>query len=452
MYTYFNKRSYGKPLNDNCLRGSCPVFFADRNKLTLGVIQVLRDITERKKAEEELRDHRDHLEKLVGERTRELQISEERLRESDELKNRIIESSVDRIELLDLQGNLLFISKGGQEALEIDDLEPLLNKSWINYWKDSDYKTVSAAISKSKNGSIGTFQGFCQTMKGNPKWWDVIISPIYGSDGKVEQLLAISRDISKSKMYEEKLVEARSKAEVANLAKSEFLANMSHELKTPLNSVIGFSEILIDKSFGEINEKQEKYLTNIHKSGKHLLEMINDIIDLSRAEAGRTELEVKEFSISQLLNGMFAVVKSSAYKKNIGIKIDVDEKLSTIQADEVKLKKIMTILLDNAVKFTPDCGMINIEATLIEDRVQISVTDTGIGVKPKDVERIFKGFAQANGTSTRKYGGAGMGLALAKRYVEMHGGKIWEESPPKKGMAIEEGKGSSFIFTIPMKP
>ena len=378
--------------------------------------------------------------------------AEEELWKSDELKKRIIESSVDCIKLLDLQGNLLFMSKGGQETLEIDDLEPLLNKSWINYWKGADHKAAIDAISIAKKGSIGTFQGFCQIMKDNPKWWDVVISPIYGSDGKVEQLLAISRNITKSKMYEETLVEARHNAEVANRAKSEFLANMSHELKTPLNSVIGFSEILIDKSFGEINEKQEKYLHNIHKSGKHLLEMINDIMDLSRSEAGKMELELKELSLPQILNDTVAAMKPAAVKKNIEIKTYIDEKLSTINADEVKVRKIINILLDNAVKFTPDGGKIRVGADSIEDKVQISVTDTGIGVKSEDQDRIFKGFDQADGSYTRKHGGAGLGLALAGKYVKMHRGKIWVESPPGKGTALEADKGSSFIFTIPCKP
>ena len=191
---------------------------------------------------------------------------------------------------------------------------------------------------------------------------------------------------------------------------------------------------------------------NIHKSGKHLLEMINDIMDLSRAEAGKMELELKELSLPQIINDTSAAMKPAAVRKNIEIKTYIDEKLSTINADEVKLRKIINILLGNAVKFTPDGGKIRVEAVSIEDKVQISVTDTGIGVKSEDQERIFKGFEQADGSYTRKHGGTGLGLALSMKYVEMHGGKIWVESPPGTGMALEEGKGSSFIFEIPCKP
>lgn len=273
-----------------------------------------------------------------------------------------------------------------------------------------------------------------------------------------QQLMDVMADVGtqlgrvvERKRAETALMQAKNMAETANIAKSEFLANMSHELKTPLNSVIGFSEILLDKSFGEINEKQEKYLNNINKSGKCLLDMVCDIIDLSRAEAGKLEIELNEVTLPLLLD--YAVTKSKpvAIKKNIEIKTHMDKELSAINADEAKLRKIIDILLGNAIKFTPDGGMVKVEAVKLEDKIRISVTDTGIGIKPEDKERILKGFEQVDGSYTRKHGGAGLGLALARKLVEAHGGKIRTESPPDKSMALEADKGSSFIFTIPCK-
>lgn len=230
----------------------------------------------------------------------------------------------------------------------------------------------------------------------------------------------------------------------ANQAKSEFLANMSHELRTPLNSIIGFSEVLEDKSFGELNEKQEKYIRNIHSSGKHLLQLINDVLDLSKVEAGKIVLQYEEFSISEILRSIKTVVKTAVDKKNLSFDMEIDEHLTSVNADKQKFWQIMINLLSNAIKFTPQGGKIKVVAKGIDRILQVSVTDTGIGIKPEDQSRIFTRFQQINSKATREYAGTGLGLALTKKFVEMHGGKIWVES--------EFGKGSTFTFTIPLRP
>jgi signal transduction histidine kinase len=258
-------------------------------------------------------------------------------------------------------------------------------------------------------------------------------------------------EITEHKRTEAALIEARNKAEVANRAKSQFLANMSHELRTPLNSIIGFSEIIKDKAFGKINEKQEKHLNNINKSGKRLLGMIDDIIDLSRVDAGIIQLELQKLSIPLILSEAVETVKLTALKKNIQINTRMCGTLLTINADKDRLGKIINILLDNALKYTPDGGKIKLEANRIEDKLQVSVTDTGIGVKPESKEHIFKVFEQADGSYTRKFRGAGIGLTLAKKITQLCGGRIWVESPPGEGLALEAGKGSSFVFEIPCK-
>jgi len=229
----------------------------------------------------------------------------------------------------------------------------------------------------------------------------------------------------------------------ASRTKSEFLANMSHELRTPLNSIIGFSEILHDGIFGPVNEKQAKYVNNVLVSGKHLLQLINDILDLSKVEAGKIELICEDFSVSDAINEVRELTASIAAKKSIVVDLSVDEGLTTIHADEGKFKQILYNLLSNAIKFTPEHGSITVGARQSEDLAEISVTDTGIGISEEDQKKLFQPFMQADATTSREYGGTGLGLSLVKKFSELHGGTAWVES--------ETGKGSTFTFTIPME-
>jgi len=229
----------------------------------------------------------------------------------------------------------------------------------------------------------------------------------------------------------------------ASQTKSEFLANMSHELRTPLNSIIGFSEILHDGVFGPINEKQTKYVNNVLVSGKHLLQLINDILDLSKVEAGKIELVCEDFSVSDAINEVRTLTASIAAKKNLVVDVSVDEGLTTIYADEGKFKQILYNLLSNAIKFTHGHGSVVVDARQSGDMAEISVTDTGIGISEADQKKLFRPFMQADATTSREYGGTGLGLSLVKKFSELHGGMAWVESEP--------GKGSTFIFTIPVE-
>jgi signal transduction histidine kinase len=230
--------------------------------------------------------------------------------------------------------------------------------------------------------------------------------------------------------------------EVANKHKSEFLANMSHELRTPLNAIIGFSEVLLERLFGEINEKQDDYLKDIHTSGKHLLTLINDILDLSKIEAGRMELERSTFDLASAITNAMTLVRERAQRHGILLGQQVDPKLGEITADERKFKQILLNLLSNAVKFTPDNGRIDITARREENDIAVAVHDTGIGIAPEDQGAVFEEFRQVGRDYTSKHEGTGLGLALTKKFVELHGGRIWLESEP--------GKGSTFTFTIPI--
>jgi two-component system, NtrC family, sensor kinase len=229
--------------------------------------------------------------------------------------------------------------------------------------------------------------------------------------------------------------------EAASRHKSEFLANMSHELRTPLNAVIGFSEVLIQRMFGDLNDKQDEYLKDIHASGQHLLSLINDILDLSKIEAGRMELAAAPFHLPTALENAVTLVKERAGRHGIALEVDIDPRLGEVVGDERKVKQVLLNLLSNAVKFTPEGGRISVKAGRKDGLVEIAVRDTGIGIAPEDQAAIFEEFRQVGSDETRKQEGTGLGLTLAKRFVELHGGRIWVES--------ELGRGSTFAFTLP---
>jgi signal transduction histidine kinase len=218
---------------------------------------------------------------------------------------------------------------------------------------------------------------------------------------------------------------------------------MSHELRTPLNAIIGFSEVLGERMFGELNEKQAEYTEDILSSGRHLLSLINEILDLSKVEAGRMELELATFDLPTALENARTFVRERAVRHAITLELSVDERLGDFVGDERKIKQILLNLLSNAVKFTPEGGRIDLKARQSDGEVAISVSDTGIGIAPKDQAKIFEEFRQVGSDYAHKTEGTGLGLTLAKKFVELHGGKIWVTS--------EVGKGSTFTFTLPEK-
>lgn len=228
--------------------------------------------------------------------------------------------------------------------------------------------------------------------------------------------------------------------EEANRNKSIFLANMSHELRTPLNAIIGFSEVLLQRMFGDLNERQEEYVRDVLVSGQHLLTLINDVLDLSKVEAGRMELEPTRIAVAPLIEGSVTMIRERAAKHAIALDVTVDPGVGEIDADERKLRQVLFNLLSNAIKFTPDSGRIEIGAVRRDGELRISVKDNGIGIAAADQARIFEKFEQA-GSGRRQEASTGLGLALAKSFVELHGGRIWVESAP--------GSGSTFTFSVP---
>jgi signal transduction histidine kinase len=281
-----------------------------------------------------------------------------------------------------------------------------------------------------------------------------------------QQLAAIQLEATVEARTRELQVTNR-RLEEASRHKSEFLANMSHELRTPLNSVIGFSQLLQDQTFGALSEKQGRYVANIETSGQHLLALINDLLDLSKVEAGKLELRPEPLNLADVLEASLASIRPQAEVKGQTLHLNFESVLPSLTADPVRLKQILFNLLSNAVKFTPDGGSVTVTARRVPSSefhvpssepgtwdlepgtagvtefIEIAVADTGIGIKAEDLPRLFQEFMQLEAAATKRYEGTGLGLALTKRLVEMHGGWIWAES-------AGQGRGSTFTIRLPM--
>jgi signal transduction histidine kinase len=264
----------------------------------------------------------------------------------------------------------------------------------------------------------------------------------------------LAHEAHERKQAEEASTRAREEAEAANRAKSDFLASMSHELRTPLNHIIGFTEMVADRKFGTLNEAQEEVLSDVLVSSRHLLSLINDILDLSKVEAGKMDFNPTPVDLRELIEKSTTMVKEKALKHGLQLTTEINSIPETVMADERKLKQIVYNLLSNAVKFTPDGGRIVIAAGKAEmngddgesprDHVQLSVSDTGIGLKEEHLKRIFEPFEQVENEKQSKAVGTGLGLALTKQFVEMHGGRIWAES-------AGEGSGATFFVVLPVE-
>ena len=387
-----------------------------RGKQVLGVCT---EITDRRNAAEELRRTRDELKALI-------------------------EAAPVAIVGIDLEGTVVSWYGGAQGMFGWSAAE-VIGRQLLNIPPDKqeEFRALRARVLQGNSFTEFETRRLC---KGG-SLIDVSIStaPLHDGRGHVVGMIGVYQDISERRLIAEQR-QAREAADAANLAKSNFLANMSHELRTPLNAIIGFSELLEDRTFGELNERQQRYVANVHSSGRHLLQLVNDILDVAKIEAGRLTLEPEPIDLGMLLQDMQRGLEPLAAAKQQTLTVEFGEDLPTLTADRGKVKQILYNLLSNAIKFTKDGGRIGMRASAARSadgtgQIQVSVWDSGIGIAADDLDRIFLEFEQLDSTYARQQQGTGLGLALTRRLVDAHGGRITVES------AV--GKGSTFTFVLP---
>jgi PAS domain S-box-containing protein len=384
------------------------------------------------------RSRADRLRELADALQREIAIrrsTEEELR----LSRAAMDCSSEAFCLIDRSGHYLSVNDATcqqlgyrrDELLELTifDVVPQMDRQrWEERWKI--YKEVGSA----------SFEGSRRTKDGRKVPVDITASFLQFSDK--EYLFTVARDASHRRSIEHELRHARDRAETANQAKSQFLANMSHELRTPLNAIIGFSEVISSALFGPLDARYRDYAQDIHGSGHHLLRIINDLLDLSKVEAGRLELHEGDVQIAAMFETCRRMVSDRA--DSGGVTLDVEPTNLRVTGDELRLEQVLLNLVSNAVKFTPSGGKVHVAAMSGPGgEVSISVADTGIGMAADEIPRALQPFGQIDNSLTRPHGGTGLGLPLAKRLVELHGGTLKIESAP--------GRGTIVTVTLPAK-
>ncbi|MCZ7360340.1 MAG: ATP-binding protein [Candidatus Methanoperedens sp.] len=373
-----------------------------------------------------------------------IELPYEKLSQAEERFRSVAQSANEAIITSDLNGRIVFWNKRAQNMFgyENEDVRgrPVALLMPERY-RDAHKKGLERLLSNGEKHIIGKMIELHGLRKDGSEFPFELSLGTWKS-GNETFYSGFLRDISERKKGEEVRNENERLAYVSK-AKSEFLANMSHELRTPLNSIIGFSELMKQKKIGELNIKQEHYLNNILTSSRFLLNLINDILDISKVEAGKIELIIEKLHVPGVINETISLIKEKAAKQNIELKTELDPQLDFIEADQQRFKQVLFNLLSNAVKFSKrGGGSITITAKKDGDMARISVADTGIGIKEEDIGKLFMEFEQIDSGISRRYGGTGLGLAISKKLVELHGGSITVES--------KHGEGSTFTFWIPV--
>jgi PAS domain S-box-containing protein len=373
--------------------------------------------------------------------------NEEELRRSEEFRRQVLDSSSDCIKVLDLDARLLYMNPGGMCLLEIDDLASYLNTNWVSFWQDECRLGAEEAVEAAKAGEIGKFQGFSPTLKGTPKWWDVVVVPIKNGEGQISQLLSTSRDITEQKQAElerDRILElkkaALAESERVNRIKDEFLAVLSHELRSPLNPILGWAKLLQVRKLSEA--KTHEALATIERNAKSQCQLIDDLLDMARVLRGKLTLNIVSVNLLSIVESAIETVQTAATAKSVLVYSVLNE-IGQISGDPIRLQQIVWNLLSNAVKFTPEGGRVDINLGRTDNQAEIVVTDTGKGISPDFLPHIFESFRQEDASVARKHGGLGLGLAIVHQLVEAHGGTIAAHS-------FGENEGATFTVRIPL--
>ncbi len=401
------------------------------------VIAFLTDITERQQAEHEIKRLNQKLESQI--------------RETETRYAQIVELAEEGIWVTDAQGNTTYINQAMARMLGYTEVE-ILGHAIADFLTPEDNRFTAAASIPLHHNQVHRQEVELRTKSGNTIWAYMSTSPVLDDQGNLLWSCALVYDITERKQAEKQLRDSNERISLANAElaratrlKDEFLASMSHELRTPLNAILGLAEALQEEVYGSLTPKQRKSLATIEQSGKHLLDLINDILDLSKIESGKMSLSVSLVSVDSLCESSLTFIKQQAQQKNIRLAYHIAPGLSEIEVDERRIRQVLVNLLSNAVKFTPDGGQVSLQVTTDPDgeQLQLSVTDTGIGIAPENLNKLFKPFVQLDSSLSRRYAGTGLGLALVRRIVELQGGSIALDS--------EVGKGSCFTVNLPRK-
>jgi PAS domain S-box-containing protein len=382
--------------------------------------------------------------RLYQELQRELEqqrLTQAALRDSEALSRSVLNNTVDCVMVMTFDGCIVYMNPPGLAANDLDTFDQIDGKKWPELWPPEVRALVSQSVRDAAAGATCRFSGFCPTAKGVPKWWDVIVTPVYDAHNKADRLTATSRDITEQRQASEALLAAKSEVERQSRIKDEFLATLSHELRTPLQSVVGWTEVL--RGGPQDEQEWQQGLDVIARNAHAQTRIIEDLLDMSRILAGKVRLDVQKVHLDSVLETALETVRPAAEAKGIRLNSVLDSHIQPIIGDPSRLQQVFWNLLSNAIKFTPRDGRVHLTLERVNSHLEVSISDTGSGIAPEFLPYVFDRFRQADASTTRRHGGLGLGLAIVKHLTELHGGTV-------KVKSAGAGKGSTFIVALPV--
>lgn len=348
------------------------------------------------------------------------------LQESEEFSRTLLESTPDCVNALDLQGRLLTINPQGKKMMEIDDFNKVHGRIWTDLWRGDYHSEALTAVERARNGEIGHFQGLSATMKGNLKWWDVLIAPVYGPERKVERLVAVSRDITKLKELEQQ--------------KDDFIGIASHELKTPVTSIKAYTQVLQNRFLKNEDFQSAHMLTKMDNQVNKLTNLIGDLLDVTKIETGKLQFKEELFNFNDLVSDIVEEIQRTTERHEVVQKLGPTIE---ILGDRDRIGQVITNLLTNAIKYSPRANQVIVKTELGNEEICLSVQDYGLGLSEDDKVKVFERFYRVGESGQETFPGLGLGLYISAGIIQRHNGKIWAES--------KKGKGSTFCFALPLK-